>query len=169
MVGIEKPIETVPSLLCGMMNTVVADKENYREYQKRFNIRSLSYYCPRGCECLMLIDGDKCIGYQYWTFDKDFIDLKKLGIMMGDEEAYLFDLFVFQEFRGSDAPKMLTAEMQNQLSSRGIRKIYGFYFQDNIKALWWHKAFFKCQEITKVVNTRIFFLDVTGGKISLNI
>ena len=62
MVGIDKIIEPVPSLLRGTMKTVVVDRENYKDYQERFNIRSLSYYCPRACECLILHDANKCFG-----------------------------------------------------------------------------------------------------------
>ena len=133
------------------------------------NIKNVEYYCKHGSTCLLAIQGFTLLGYQLWTYDNNFKDVKQIEIQLSANDAYLFDFFVFPEYRGTDIPKFITYETFNYLVSKGINKIYGFYFSDNIKALWWHRAFLKCKEIRKVTIHRILFVEIANGKITLNL
>ncbi|GBC63760.1 hypothetical protein DENIS_4758 [Desulfonema ishimotonii] len=169
MVVIEKKISAQPRAEADNIRFIIATDSNYKEYQHKYNMENLSYYCERGARCLIAVRGDKCLGYQFWTRDNQFRDLKMLDLKLKENEAYLFDLFVFKELRGTSLPKIISAEAFNHLVSEGVNKIYGYYFSDNIKALWWHKFYLKCREINRVRIHRVFFLELVGRRLMLNI
>jgi len=169
MVAIEKDLRAEAGIMKPTMHKIIVDRQNYFEYRNKFNIKNVLYYCRRGAQCLLLFDGKDLLGYQLWTYDSEFSDLRKLGIRMKKGEAYLFDLFVYPPYRGTVVPKIVAIETHNYLLSQGINKIFGFYFKDNIKALWWHKAYLKCKEIKRVPTNRILIFEFTKGKISFKV
>lgn len=169
MVVIEKEISSDPIKKTNNIHFIIVDKSNYKQYQKEHNLENIKYYCKQGAKCVMAFKEDKCLGYQWWTQDNKCKDLKKIGVRLKDNEAYLFDLFVFPEFRGTKIPKMIAQETFNCLSSMAVDKIYGYYFADNVKALWWHKAILKCTEINRVKIHRLFFFELVNGRPMLNI
>jgi len=169
MVAVEKDIKMTASLLPERMTAIVVDQTNYGTYRKAYDIGSVLSYCKRGAQALMVFEGFRLMGYQLWTRNKDFVDLRKLDIALEDNAAYLFDLFVLPEFRGTVVPKIVATETFNYLASRRIEKIYGFYYKDNIKALWWHRAYLRCREIREVPTRRYFILERTRGRWSLKI
>jgi GNAT superfamily N-acetyltransferase len=168
MVVIEKEIqESRPAQESGIRFTVV-DSRNLKEYSERNEWRLVSHYCSRGARCVMAYRGDDLLGYQFYTRENSFRDLLKIGISMKTNEAYLFDLFVFPEHRGTDVPKLITAWTFNHLVSEGISKIYGFYYSDNIRSLWWHRAVLKCRELKRIRAHRIFILEWADGRMVMN-
>lgn len=167
MIGIEKDIVAQPRIMPQTMHTIILDKSNYQQFRKKYDIGNVIYYCKNGAQCLLLFENETLLGYQLWTFDNNFTDLKKLHITMNSNEAYLFDLFIYPQFRGTTVPKIIATETYNYLVvSQGITKIYGFYFKDNLKALWWHRAYLKCREIKRVSTNRFILFDITKGRIT---
>jgi len=170
MVVIEKEISPTDYNKNDDYKYAILDKDNYENYFGDSDIiKNVEYYCKNGATCLLAFQGNTLFGYQLWTYDNNFKDVKQLSIQLGADEAYLFDFFVFPEFRGTDIPKMITYETFNHLISKGINKIYGFYFTDNVKSLWWHKAFLKCKEIKRVKIHRILLFELANGRITLNL
>lgn len=169
MIAIEKNLTPQASILEKSMKVIFVNKHNYMEYHNIFNLRRVGYYCKKGAQSCLLFDNDMCIGYQLWTVDSQFKDLKNLDIQLNSNEAYEFDLYVYPKYRGTKAARILTAETDNYLISKGISKIYGFYYSDNVKALWWHRAYLKCKEIKRVKIHRILFFEIVNGKITLNL
>lgn len=169
MVAVEKEIGPSTSMLKTGMRSEVISRDNYRDYQDKPGVRNIIHYCKHGSYCLAVFEGDTCLGYQLWTNDNKFADLRKLGLALDKDEVYLFDLFVFPAFRGTVVPKIVSVETFNYLASVGTRKICGFFFLDNIKALWWHRAFLKCRETKRVPASRFLFIESVNGRLFLNI
>ena len=169
IVAIEKTLESNPIDKKHNIDFVIADATNYQECQEKSGIKNLAYYCKRGARCLIALQEGRYVGHQWWTFQNGFIDLEKLDVKLLDNDAYLFDLFVLPEHRGSAVPKMVAWETYNHLISLGIQRIYGFYFSDNIQALWWHRAVLKAKEIKKIKAHRFFIFEIIGGKLFLTL
>ena len=165
MVVIEKEISFTDYDKDSDFNFIILDKNNYAQYSKHTNIiKYVKHFCKNGATCLIAFRGDTLLGYQLWTHDNNFKDLKQIDIQLGADEMYLFDLYVLPEYRGTTIPKHLTYEVFNYLISTGVNKIYGFYFGDNIKALWWHRAFLKCREIKKKKLHRMLCIEFVDGR-----
>lgn len=169
MVAVEKDLEAGPDLIKPPLRAIIVTKQNCGRYKNHGGIGNVLHNCRRGACALLLFKGMDLLGYQLWTLDKDFADLRKLGLTLKDREAYLFDLFVYPQYRGTSVPKIIATETFNHLVSRGINKILGFYFKDNIKALWWHRATLKAREIKRVPATRLFMVEFTAGRITWKI
>lgn len=169
MVAIEQDIEAKPSPMSRRMHRIIVDQSNIRGYRKVPAIKNVRHFCKRGAQSLLLYEDGELAGYQIWTFDKNFIDLRKLDIRMSDDEAYLFDLFVFPRFRATQLTRTLVNETCNYLVSCGVRKIYGFFFEDSAEALLWRQAFPKGREIRKVRTNRLLFVEITGKKLSFRL
>ena len=169
MIVIEKEIHFEPSSYTNNEIIIkILDKNNINDYINNYNINYIKYYCKKGAICLAAFKNNICVGYQFWTQDNNFKDLKQLELTLKDDEVYMFDFFVFPEYRGTKIPKIITRESLNYLSSNGINKIYGFYFSDNIKAAWWHKSYLKCTEIKHVKIHKVLFFEFANGRLMLN-
>ena len=167
MVVIEKNIKMEHSIKDKNMDTIIVNAANYREYQKKYRINL--HFCKHGSSGLLLCRYNELMGYQFWTFNNNLSVLNQLGISLVKGEAYLYDLYVYPRFRGTVVPRILSVETFNYLVSHGIDKIYGFYFKDNVKALWWHKAYLKCKELRQVAISQFFIFEISGGKLHIGI
>jgi len=167
LVIIEKEIGPAPRLLGEDMQVVMANGENFRECQEQYGINL--YLCQRGATGLLLCKQGHLVGFQFWTRDCRLNFLEQFGISLNKDEAYLFDFFVFPAFRGTLAAKILSAETHNLLISEGVRKFYGAYYLDNLKALWWHRAFLKCREIKRVTFSQFLIIEINNGKLKINL
>lgn len=144
---------------------IIIDQFNYGEMKRKFNLGNMEYFVGKNARCMVAVKYGMCAGYQWWTQDNGFRDLRKLRLNLKGNEAYLFDLFVFPEHRGGNVPKSLAVETFNHLCSCGVNKFYGFYFSDNLRALWWHRAFLKAKEINKIKMQRFLFLEIVDGRL----
>jgi len=168
MIVIEKDIRESRSAPEKGLRFMVVDSANLKELAGRGEWRIVSHYCSRGARCVLAYRGDDLVGYQFYTRKNSFRDLRRIGVTMGKDEAYLFDLFVFPEQRGTDVPRIITAWTFRHLVSEGVDKIYGFYYSDNIRSLWWHRAVLKCKELKRVKANRILIFEWTDGRMAAN-
>lgn len=159
MIVIEKDIRQSRPVEDHALRFVVMDGKTLKEDGGRGEWPPVRHYCSEGARCIMAYRGSQLLGYQFYTQENSFADLVKIGLTLGRDEAYLFDLFVFPEHRGSDVTKKITAWTFQHLLSEGITKIYGFYFSDNLRSLWWHRAILKCKEIKRLRVHRLFFME----------
>jgi GNAT superfamily N-acetyltransferase len=68
-------------------------------------------------------------------------DLPWLGIACGQNEAYMFDMYVIPDSRGKVITSYLLGGALSHLKQDGFSKVYGFYEKDNLPALWTHRLF----------------------------
>ncbi len=84
-------------------------------------------------------------------------DLDMLGISCREREAYAFDMFIDPAYRGKNLASLLQRSVQLTLKMEGYEKVYGFYWNDNLPALWMHRML-KFKELPKRRVSRFFFL-----------
>ena len=87
-------------------------------------------------------------------------DLPWLGITCGKNEAYMFDMFVIPDSRGKVITSFLLGGALNHLKEEGFDKVYGFYEQSNLPALWTHRLF-GYKELGKRKSYRFLFYKKT--------
>lgn len=68
-------------------------------------------------------------------------DLTWLGIECGEQEAYMFDMYVAPQSRGKVVTGFLLGNALSHLKQSGYSRVYGFYEKNNLPALWIHKLF----------------------------
>jgi GNAT superfamily N-acetyltransferase len=83
-------------------------------------------------------------------------DLKMLGIQLKDKQAYAFDMFINPSYRGKNLAVMLHKHLHQTLRNEGFTKVYGYYWDDNLPALWMHRML-KFHELPKKSISRAFF------------
>lgn len=77
-----------------------------------------------------------------------------LGIECAPGEAYTFDMFVDPEHRGGNSAAALQNGALHLLRKRGITKAYGFFWADNVPALWVHRTL-RWRELDRVKASRL--------------
>jgi len=166
LVIVEKNLETYQhQIKDDRIRYVMLDIHNSLDFEVRFNLPLFHHYACIGCKTLVAILDDVCVGFIRWTRDNNFWDLKKFNIQMNPNEAYLFDFFIFPEFRGDSYVNDIPTAGIHQLQSRGVNKIYGFYFLDNRQALWWNRAILRVKEVKRLKSHRFLTLDIVEGKV----
>ena len=68
-------------------------------------------------------------------------DLEWLGITCGDNDAYMFDMYVAPDSRGKVVTSLLLGGALAHLKEQGFHRVYGFYEKANLPALWTHRLF----------------------------
>lgn len=164
MVVIEKKIEN-QDIEKKEYDYVVIDDSNYQMIEKKYNTKIFKYYAERNVKTLLASKNNEWIGFIRWTQDDNFSDIKKIGLNINSDEVYMFDFWVKPEHRGTTIVNQITSEAYEHLKTLGIRKHYGYYFSDNIQALWWHRAVMKPKEIKKIKCHRLIFIEMVNGKI----
>jgi len=86
-------------------------------------------------------------------------DLEMLGISGGEREAYAFDMFIDPAYRGKNLAVPLQRSLQSTLKMEGYEEVYGFYWDDNLPALWMHRML-KFKELPRRRVSRFFFLQI---------
>jgi len=85
-------------------------------------------------------------------------DLKMLGIICEKDDAYAFDMFVAPGYRGKNLAVPLMKLLHATLKMEGCARVYGYYWNDNIPALWMHRIL-RFKELPKRRISRFFFLE----------
>lgn len=84
-------------------------------------------------------------------------DLRMLDIVCGAGDAYAFDMLIPSTYRGKNLAVPLQKTLQAALKMEGCRRVYGYYWEDNLPALWMHRML-KFKELPKRRVSRFFFL-----------
>ena len=129
-------------------------------------------YLEKGYRGFALVKGDTVAG-DIWCSDSrrakgacNHPDELWLGIRCRPGEAYTFDMFVDPTHRGGNLAAALQNGALHLLKKRGITKAYGFFWADNVPALWVHRTLRWC-ELERVKATRLVLsrkLQVTAGR-----
>jgi hypothetical protein len=84
-------------------------------------------------------------------------DIEMLGIRCGERDGYAFDMLIDPAYRGKNLAVPLQRFLQSTLKMEGYERVYGFYWDDNLPALWMHRML-KFKELPKRRLSRFFFL-----------
>jgi GNAT superfamily N-acetyltransferase len=87
-------------------------------------------------------------------------DLPWLGITSGNNDAYMFDMYVIPDSRGKVITSFLLGSALSNLKEQGFDKVYGFYEKNNLPALWTHRLF-GYSELGKRKSVRFLFFKKT--------
>ncbi len=116
-----------------------------------------------------IMNENKIIGDIWYSTKTDTIfpfihpDLKFLNINLGENEVYLFDMYVSPEERGKALAAPFMGGALYKLKEKGYLKAYGYFHVDNIPALWVHRLL-KYKELDKLLLTNFFFLKKSKPK-----
>ncbi|QWV93983.1 GNAT family N-acetyltransferase [Geomonas oryzisoli] len=137
-------------------------------YQSRY-LKALNYL-DKGYRGFALVKGNTVAG-DIWCADRrqggatgTHPDESWLGIECRPGEAYTFDMFVDPAHRGGNLAAALQNGALHLLRKRGITKAYGFFWADNVPALWVHRTL-RWRELQRVRASRLVLsrkLYVTG-------
>jgi GNAT superfamily N-acetyltransferase len=83
-------------------------------------------------------------------------DLAMLGITCGAKDAYAFDMYISPAYRGENLAAPFQRSLQAVLKAEGWNKVYGYYWDDNLPALWMHRIL-KFKELPKRQVSRLLF------------
>jgi len=101
----------------------------------------------KGYKGFALVKGDEIVGDVWYCDCRRSLgagyhpDLKRLGIQLGENEVYLFDLYIKPEERGGGLVNFMLRNVLAALKGKGFVKAYGYYRTDNVPALWVHRTF----------------------------
>lgn len=128
----------------------------------RFRSRYLKAlnYLGKGYRGFALVKGNTVVG-DIWCADSrpgpgadNHPDEAWLGIQSRAGEAYTFDMFVDPAYRGGNVAAALQNGSLHLLRKRGVTKAYGFFWADNVPALWVHRTL-RWRELKRVRATRL--------------
>jgi len=118
------------------------------------------YKIKRGCRGFAFARDNLVVGDVWCVFSKDgksasHPDLKMLGLTCEEGEAYAFDMLIDPAYRGKNLAVPLQRALQHTLKNEGFIKVYGFFYDDNLPALWMHRML-KYKELPKRQVSRFF-------------
>lgn len=117
-------------------------------------------YLKRGYRGYALLKGDLVTG-DIWCADsgngyqgQKHPDEAWLGVRCREMEVYTFDMFLDPVRRGGNAAAALQNGALHALKQEGFTKAYGFFWSDNVPALWVHRTL-RWRELARVRASRL--------------
>ena len=145
--------------------------ENLQVSDWSFTVPSRRYKAirnlKRGLRGFALIKGSKIVGDMWCIVPTEankpvrHPDLDMLGIQAKEKEVYAFDMLIDPSFRGRNLAVPIQRSLQLALKAEGYSLAYGFYWQDNIPAMWMHRSL-RFRELPKRWVSRFFFIKRFG-------
>ena len=141
--------------------------ENYDNLDLKYPVMSrylkVRYNVEKGFGAYVLVKGRDVVG-DVWFASKRDSELSKihpnpalLNINLGDEDVYLFDLYVPPEGREKSPAVPLLGSALNALREKGYKNAYGFFVADYVPALWVHRML-GYKELPRVTVRNILFV-----------
>ena len=158
---------TIPKHLIQNYEFIELNMDDLRARKWSFAIRSRYFKTIRnlkkGWRSFAIVEDDLIVG-DVWcdslSGPENIVahpDLKMLGINCKEKEVYAFDMLIASQYRGKNFAVPLQRFLHLSLKNEGFRKVYGFYWNDNLPALWMHRML-KYRELPKRNLSRFFFL-----------
>jgi hypothetical protein len=94
-------------------------------------------------------------------------ELDMLGITCTDGDVYALDMFLDPACRGKKLAVPIYQSLEITLKREGWRRIYAYYYEDNISSKWMH-FMLKFKELPKLRVSRFFFIIKTHKSITTN-
>jgi len=141
-------------------------KDNNFNYSVKNRYLKAAHYLQKGYGGCAIVRDEKIVGDIWFTTpDTKTVslchpDCKWLQIFCSEDEVYTFDMFLSPDERGNNLASLLQSSALKALRQKGYTKAYGYYWSDNIPALWVHRMG-KWREIKRLkVNRFLFFKKV---------
>lgn len=121
------------------------------------------HYLDKGYAGFALVSGNEVLGDIWYaaapTAQGGALppDVKWLGIRCDDNYAYTFDMYLNPRKRGGNMAPLLQLGLLNELKKKGFSRAFGYFWSNNIPALWVHRML-KWREHAKIKVTRFFFI-----------
>ena len=148
-----------------------------RDRNLSFSIRSRYFKAMRnikkGLRGFILLNNDTvisdiwCVVPQIRNLPVRYPDLDMLGITCTDGDIYALDMFIDPAYRGKKLAVPIHQSLQLTLKREGWRRIYAYYYEDNISSKWMH-FMLKFKELPKLRVSRFFFIIKTYNSIPTN-
>jgi hypothetical protein len=168
---VEKDLSTVKSPDDALLQANVHIEEITRpamtNHTMQFPIKNrllkAMHYLDKGYGGFALVSGNEVIGdiwYAASPTSQDGAlppDVNWLGIRCDDNYAYTFDMYLNPVKRGGSMASLLQIGSLHELKKKGFNRAFGYFWSNNIPALWVHRML-KWNERTKIKVTRFFFI-----------
>jgi hypothetical protein len=147
-----------------------------RKFAYAFKNRSLKamHYFGRGYGCHALVRGNEVIG-DTWYYapggsngPSDHSDLHWLGITLGSDAVYSFDIYFVPAERGKNLSAALQSGSMHALHRKGYKKAVGYYWADNIPAVWNTRVINRWKEMKAIAVSRFLIfrrvVEINSGR-----
>ena len=121
------------------------------------------HYLKKGYGAYALVSGDKVVGDIWYSslmkpeVDAVHPDVKWLGFKYADKEVYAFDMYLDHQERGKNLAPFLMNGILHEFRKKGFTKAYGYFWANNVPALWVHRTL-RWKELPIVKVSRFLFL-----------
>ena len=172
--------DATPSPLPAGMVEVSAEGENgaYFAGLKRrrgpLSVARARRYLRRGFSGVAAVRDGQVVG-DVWAVTRSttrlpFVhgDLKRLGIRLAEDEAYVFDMYIEPEHRGLALSTSLFQAAFRNLRARGVVKAKTYYAVGDLPALWTHRVMGYREvgrvKLREILGVRLRYEFSTAGK-----
>ena len=132
-------------------------------YDDPDRLKTAREYLERGYRGVALVRGLEICGDIWYAAAENQAtrkihpDLKWLKMECGFDEVYAFDMYLRPDKRGHNLAGLLQGGALYEIWQQGFARARGYYWADNIPALWVHRTL-KWQELKRVKVTRFMAL-----------
>lgn len=102
------------------------------EHMEEWLSGSLKNKLQHNCLCMVTLDGDKVIGFNYVAIGEGNIPLLKLKVITGPKEAWSEQITISSEYRKQGLASALRNTLYRELRARGIERLYGHRQEFNV-------------------------------------
>lgn len=95
-------------------------------------------------------------------------DIELLGIKWDSAFAYSFDTFLDPDNRGNTVAKALLNNSLHDMAIKGLKKVYGYYWSDNLPAIWNARVLNKFREIGDITISRYLLFRISHKRSTCN-
>jgi hypothetical protein len=120
------------------------------------------YYFRKGYGCHALVRENGVIG-EIWYYSpkesnglSDHADLHWIGLPLGLDSVYSFDIYFLPAERGRNLSAALQSSSMYALHQKGYRKAIAYYWVDNIPAVWNTRVINGWKEVKAIAASRFF-------------
>ncbi|MCK4786628.1 MAG: hypothetical protein KAV87_22910 [Desulfobacteraceae bacterium] len=127
-------------------------------FSQKNRLFKMKHYLDKGYNGYALLKDNIVIG-DIWFYSPAYSyyhehpDCKWLGLKCSEKDIYGFDMFLLPTERGNNLAVFFQNRSLLSLRDKGYKKVYGYFWSDNIPALWTHRMQ-KWNEINKVKKNR---------------
>jgi hypothetical protein len=121
-----------------------SDLDKYSHKLKNRKLRAV-YYLNMGYQGYVILRDDEILG-DIWYWSPSTVrrgmapnDLQWLKLKCNYDEVYAFDFFLNPIVREHNLSAFFFNSFFHALAEKGINKLYGYFWADNIPALWVHR------------------------------
>jgi GNAT superfamily N-acetyltransferase len=125
------------------------------------------HYLSKGFTGHCLIKNNSIVGDVWYYGQKEdgatrlHNDINLLNIKWNETYAYSFDTFLDPVNRGNNIARALLNNSLFSMKIKGYQKAYGYYWQDNLPAIWNARVLNKFIEVGFISISRFFFLRIS--------